>query len=87
MKTEPAQWVGMVRPHKSAGAGIAWLLVEGGFWLLSGPVTRLAGLYQSDFSLDTLPLPGLLGSWLAVGRHLRAIDDNRRSSRSCALPR
>jgi cell division transport system permease protein len=68
------------------GAGIAWLLVEGGFWLLSGPVTRLAGLYQSDFSLDTLPLPllgllaggglllGLLGSWLAVGRHLRAIE-------------
>ncbi|MGB5259845.1 MAG: permease-like cell division protein FtsX [Gammaproteobacteria bacterium] len=68
------------------GAGIAWLLVEGGFWLLSGPVTRLAGLYQSDFSLDTLPLQllallaggglllGLLGSWLAVGRHLRAIE-------------
>jgi cell division transport system permease protein len=68
------------------GAGIAWLLVEGGFWLLSGPVTRLAGLYQSDFSLATLPLPllgllagsglllGLLGSWLAVGRHLREIE-------------
>ncbi|NNJ95188.1 MAG: ABC transporter permease [Halobacteria archaeon] len=68
------------------GATIAWLLVEGGFWLLSGPVTRLAGLYQSDFSLETLPLPllgllaggglllGLLGSWLAVGRHLRAIE-------------
>lgn len=68
------------------GAGIAWLLVETGFWLLSGPVTRLAGLYQSEFSLDTLPLQllgvlgggglllGLLGSWLAVGRHLRAIE-------------
>ena len=68
------------------GAGIAWLLVEGGFWLLSGPVARLAGLYRSTFSLETQPLPllglllacglllGLLGSWLAVGRHLRAIE-------------
>lgn len=68
------------------GAGIAWLLVEGGFWLLGGPVARLAGLYHSTFSLETLPLPllglllalglllGLLGSWLAVGRHLRAIE-------------
>ena len=68
------------------GAAIAWLLVEAGFWLLSGPVARLAGLYQSDFSLQTLPGPllgtllagglllGLLGSWLAVGRHLRAIE-------------
>ena len=68
------------------GAAIAWLLVEAGFWLLSGPVARLAGLYHSDFSLQTLPAPllgtllasglllGLLGSWLAVGRHLRAIE-------------
>ena len=68
------------------GAGIAWLLVEAGLFLLNGPVTRLAGLYQSDFSLETLPLQllgllvggglllGLLGSWLAVGKHLRAIE-------------
>ena len=68
------------------GAGIAWLLVEAGFWLLGGPVARLAGLYHSDFALQTLPgtllgalvlgglLLGLLGSWLAVGRHLRAIE-------------
>jgi len=45
-----------------------------------------AGLYQSDFQLETLPLQllwvlvfsgmclGLLGSWLAVGRHLDAIE-------------
>jgi cell division transport system permease protein len=44
------------------------------------------GLYQSDFTLETLPLLllgllmsagvllGLLGSWLAVGRHLHAIE-------------
>jgi cell division transport system permease protein len=68
------------------GAIIAWLLVEGGFLVLSAPVTKLAGLYQSGFSLQTLPLQllllllgagmllGLLGSWLAVGRHLSAIQ-------------
>ncbi|MCG6899700.1 MAG: permease-like cell division protein FtsX [Gammaproteobacteria bacterium] len=68
------------------GALIAWLVVEAGFWLLSEPVSRLAGLYQSDFSLETLPvqllgillaagtLLGLLGSWLAVGRHLDAVE-------------
>ncbi|MGD8311542.1 MAG: permease-like cell division protein FtsX [Gammaproteobacteria bacterium] len=68
------------------GALIAWSLVEAGFWLLSGPVAHLAGLYHSAFSLQTLPLPmlglllgggvllGLLGSWLAVGRHLDAIE-------------
>jgi cell division transport system permease protein len=68
------------------GALIAWGVVEAGFWLLSEPVSRLAGLYRSDFSLETLPvqllgillaggtLLGLLGSWLAVGRHLDAIE-------------
>ena len=68
------------------GAVIAWLLVETGFLLLSEPVANLAGLYQSDFQLETLPLQllgvmtgggmclGLLGSWLAVGRHLDAIE-------------
>jgi len=73
-------WYGLL------GGLIAWLLVETGFWLLSAPVASLAGLYQSDFSLQTLPfllwwllagggiLLGLLGSWLAVGRHLDAIE-------------
>ncbi|MEN8108268.1 MAG: permease-like cell division protein FtsX [Pseudomonadota bacterium] len=68
------------------GAIIAWLLVETGFLILAEPVQRLAGLYQSHFSLETLPftlllvllaggiLLGLLGSWLAVGRHLDAIE-------------
>jgi cell division transport system permease protein len=68
------------------GSLIAWLVVETGFWILSEPVSRLAGLYHSDFSLETLPflllgillaggtLLGLLGSWLAVGRHLNAIE-------------
>ena len=67
------------------GALIAWLLVETGFYLLSGPVSQLAGLYESGFVLQTLPgqllllllsggmTLGLLGSWLAVGRHLALI--------------
>ena len=71
--------------YGALGAIIAWLLVEVSFMVLSAPVTRLAGLYQSGFSLQTLPLQllllllgtgillGLLGSWLAVGRHLSAI--------------
>ena len=72
--------------YGTLGGSVAWLLVATGFWLLSEPVSRLAGLYHSDFSLETLPLPllgillaagmllGLLGSWLAVGRHLAAIE-------------
>ncbi len=73
-------WYGLL------GALLAWLLISAGFWLLTGPVATLAGLYQSDFSLRTLPLLslaillgggsllGLLGSWLAVGRHLNEIE-------------
>jgi cell division transport system permease protein len=68
------------------GAIIAWLLVETGYWLLAAPVRHLAGLYQSSFTLQTLPIQtlllllvsgimlGLLGSWLAVGRHLGDIE-------------
>ncbi|HYQ70980.1 MAG TPA: permease-like cell division protein FtsX [Gammaproteobacteria bacterium] len=68
------------------GALLAWGLVETGFNLLSEPVGKLMGLYQTDFALETLPLTlfgllalsgvilGLLGSWLAVGRHLHAIE-------------
>jgi cell division transport system permease protein len=75
-------WYGLL------GALLAWLLVVTGFWLLADPVARLAGLYHSDFALRTLPLLslglllasgillGLLGSWLAVGRHLTAIEPN-----------
>jgi cell division transport system permease protein len=73
-------WYGII------GALLAWGLVEAGFRLLSGPVSKLMGLYQTDFTLETMPLTllgllaltgivlGLLGSWLAVGRHLHAIE-------------
>lgn len=69
-----------------AGGVLAWILVLIGLALMSGPIGRLASLYSSAFSLrglgagDSLLLPvcgivlGWLGSWLAVARHLRAID-------------
>jgi len=72
--------------YGALGALIAWAVVATGFWLLAEPATRLAGLYQSDFMLETHPLLllpvllgggvllGLLGSWLAVGRHLSEIE-------------
>jgi len=73
-------WYGLM------GAVLAWLLVVILLGLLSDPVSRLSFLYSSEFSLDGLDLEtviillgsgialGLLGSWLAVGRHLQAIE-------------
>ena len=70
------------------GGLIAWLMLAAGDWLLQGPVARIAGLYQSDFSLSgysppillTLfvgsPLLGLLGAWLAVSRQLALVEPN-----------
>jgi cell division transport system permease protein len=68
------------------GAATAWLVVELGFWLLEAPVHHLVGLYAGTFTLQTRPWRlllvlqsggialGLLGSWLAVGRHLAAVE-------------
>lgn len=68
------------------GGVIAWLLVALSTSLLSNPIAKLAQLYQSSFSLSFLDpatvmallggsaLLGLTGSWLAVGRHLSAIE-------------
>jgi cell division transport system permease protein len=68
-----------------AGGMLAWLLVSTSLWLLSGPAQRLAGLYGAalpgpGLGGDALvllaggPLLGIVGSWLAVGRHLGAIE-------------
>ncbi len=69
-----------------AGGLLSWLLVEAGRLLLAGPVTELARLYGSAFRLAGVGLSGgltlllcggflgLFGSWLAVGRHLAAIE-------------
>jgi cell division transport system permease protein len=68
------------------GAVMAWLLVSILLALLSAPVSRLSFLYNSEFGLDGLGFDtvllllgsgiflGLLGSWLAVGKHLKAIE-------------
>lgn len=69
-----------------AGGIIAWLLVSLSLWLLAGPIERLAGLYHSNFDLSAVDfqtlilllggsaLLGLIGSWIAVGRHLSDIE-------------
>jgi len=68
------------------GGIIAWLLVAISMWVLNGPVEKLAGLYQNDFSISGLNLQttgilllssillGLIGSWITVSRHLRDIE-------------
>lgn len=73
-------WFGLV-----GGAG-AWALTEGGRALLAEPADALAVLYDSPFELagpgitggaallGTGALLGLIGAWVAVGRHLAAIE-------------
>lgn len=68
------------------GAIIAWLLLLVFFWGLSEPVQNLSLLYGSNFKFAGLnftlsatllgsgALLGLLGSWLVVRRHLKAIE-------------
>src|SRR5690606_83124 len=68
------------------GGVLALLLVAYGMFALREPVGRLAGLYDSSFSILSLSLIeslitvgtgvalGLAGSWLAVARHLRRIE-------------
>lgn len=73
-------WFGM------AGGIVALLLVNIGLLVLSGPVQRLAGIYESNFSLTGLSaeaamalfggglLLGWLGALITVSRHLRRIE-------------
>lgn len=68
-----------------AGGLLAWLIIEAGLWVLSGPVARMSESYASDFRLASAAVPvvallvlgsgllGVLGSWLTVGRHLKRI--------------
>lgn len=76
----PFVYIGMW--YGLAGGILAWLLVHGALWALAGPAQRLAGLYDSRFSLAGLSwessllvlgagvLLGMLGSALTLGRHL-----------------
>nr|WP_242467307.1 permease-like cell division protein FtsX [Thiocapsa imhoffii] len=68
------------------GGMMAWFLVTIAVILLQQPVSRLATLYRSEFPLSGLgPLAlltilagsitfSLIGSWIAVNRHLRGAD-------------
>ena len=68
------------------GGIIAWLLVSFTMLSISTPIEKLTMLYQNQFELNhmsfltTLTLLalsiflGLVGSWFAVGRHLRDIE-------------
>ncbi|PXF31619.1 hypothetical protein WH50_08905 [Pokkaliibacter plantistimulans] len=68
------------------GGLLAWGLVSMALFWLEQPVTALGSLYQSSFALAGLDaeatlilisgavLLGILGAWLAVGRHLTAIQ-------------
>lgn len=73
-------WYGLL------GGLLAWLLIILSLALMSEPVSRLSTLYQSTFRLTYLSVSatvvlltvgtglGVAGSWLAVGRHLQAIE-------------
>ena len=71
-----------------AGGVVAMILVQSALWWLGGPIDELLALYNSEDSLtgmaasSLLVMPlfsgilGLLGAWLAVGRHLGEIEPN-----------
>lgn len=73
-------WYGLL------GGLISWLIVEIGYLAISGPLERLNLLYQADLELITFTfqdfiilissstLLGLIGSWIAVARHLNQIE-------------
>ena len=73
-------WYGLV------GGLMALALVYYGLYMLSGPVARLAGLYQSKVTISSLDLVeaaaivgigvflGLFGSWITAARHMRRIE-------------
>lgn len=73
-------WYGLV------GGLMALALVYYGLYMLSGPVARLAGLYQSKVAISSLDLVeaaalvgigvflGLFGSWVTAARHMRRIE-------------
>ncbi|MDJ0758302.1 MAG: permease-like cell division protein FtsX [Woeseiaceae bacterium] len=80
----PFLWSGFW--YGAFGALLAIGLVQYGFALLRPQVTQLASLYQSSLAVMSLDvaqagsivlggvLLGLLGSWFAAARHMRAIE-------------
>jgi cell division transport system permease protein len=80
----PFLWEGLVLG--AAGGLAAWVLLQLALWAMAGPVSTLAGLYGSEFTLLGPGLRGLggllgvgaaigwLGSFAAVTRHLGEIE-------------
>lgn len=70
------------------GGLVAWLTLLFTMSLINGPINELARQYESQFTLVWLSgsmivilpftgmLLGVMGAWLAVGRHLSAIEPN-----------
>lgn len=68
------------------GGIIAWLLVSFALFSISSPIEKLTALYQNQFELANVSfsttmtllavsiLLGLIGSWIAVGRHIKEIE-------------
>ena len=80
----PFLWTGFW--YGLSGGIVALLLVEYGLFLLEGPVTRLAGLYQGNITVVSLDLAesaaivgiacflGLFASWVTAARHMYRIE-------------
>jgi len=72
--------------YGAIGGGLAWIITQISLLLIENPVHELALLYHSDFRLSGLGagntlllilfscLLGLVGSWIAVSRHLKEIE-------------
>ncbi len=73
-------WYGLI------GGVLAWIVTLISLMLMENPIHKLALLYHSEFSLSGLGfentlfliliscLLGLIGSWIAVSRHLKEIE-------------
>jgi len=73
-------WYGVI------GGVLAWIITFISLLLIESPVHKLASLYHSDFRLSGLGFGntllliliscalGLIGSWIAVSRHLKEIE-------------
>ena len=72
--------------YGAIGGTLAWIITQISLLLMENPIHKLAVLYHSDFQLsglgagNTLLLIlfscslGLVGSWIAVSRHLKEIE-------------
>ncbi|WP_449359365.1 cell division protein FtsX [Alishewanella longhuensis] len=68
------------------GGLLAFLVSEALLWWLRGAISEITQLYQSDFQIQPMNLPeflsvillavllGVVGSYLSVRRHIRAIE-------------